>query len=113
MYNHGSQLGLVQGGLASDGVSLTFMRNVGRKWRVDTSFGYSRSVSETAMFQSTVDSYSTSSGITYQLAPDWTIDAGYSYVKQSVDQTLPFGFGFDRNVFHAGIKYTFQRITAR
>lgn len=112
-YNHGTQLGLTQGSLGSDTLSLSVMREIGRKWRVDGSFGYSRTITETTFLQGTTNSYSTSANLGYQWLPSLALNAGYSYINQAAFQNLPGALVFGRNVFRVGIKYTFNWTTSR
>jgi hypothetical protein len=113
IYNHGSQLGLTQGSLGSDSISATAMRRVGRRWHLDAGFSYSQTSTESATFVGTSDAYAANGDIGYQFTPDFGITAGYSYILQDTGVVLPFGSGFDRNVYRIGFKYTFQRITSR
>ncbi len=112
-FSHGSQLGLTQGSLATDGAAISFMRRFGRKWHTDGSFGYSRSQSQLASLPSNNMSYSASGEVGYQFRPDLDFTAGYSYMNQTVDQTLPGIQDFDRNVYRVGVHYTFQWLTSR
>jgi hypothetical protein len=112
-YNHGSQLGQTQGSLASDSVSVSFIRQIGRKWRVNSGFGYSRTQSETTVLLATANSYSANGGIEYRLLPELSLNAGYSYISQDLVENIPGGSSFDRNVFRVGLSYRLQRITSR
>lgn len=112
-YSHGTQLGLSQGSLGSDSLSFSASRSLGRRWRVNGGFGFSRSQSETIFVQSISRSYSASATAEYQLRPDLSLTGGYSYVNQDVEQNLPGAIPFDRNVYRLGIRYTFQRVTSR
>ncbi len=112
-YTHGSQLGLTQGSLASDGAALSFMRRFGRKWHTDGSFGYSRSQSQFALLLANNSSYSASGEIGYQARPDLDFTAGYSYMNEMIEQSLPALQDFDRNVYRLGVHYTFQWLTSR
>jgi hypothetical protein len=111
-YNHGSQLGLTQGSLGSDSVSASYLRQLGRKWHWDSGFGYSRVQSETAFTLTSVNSYSANGSIEYQLMPQLSFNAGYSYVFQDLGQNI-LGSNFDRNVFRVGLKYRLQGIASR
>jgi opacity protein-like surface antigen len=112
-YSHGTQLGLSQGSLGSDSLSFSAARSLGRKWRLNGGFGFSRSESQTILVQSISRSYSTNAGVEYELRPDLSLTAGYSYMNQDVEQNLPGAIPFDRNVFRAGVRYTFQKVASR
>lgn len=112
-YSHGQQLGLTQGSIASDSVSVSMMRHVGRKWTAQGGFGYSRTMNENLLQALTTDSYSTNASIGYQLRSDLSFEGGYSYVTQKIDPLLPGVADFDRNVFRLGIRYTFQFLTSK
>ena len=112
-YNHGSQLGLTQGSIASDSVSLSAMRKIGRKWHADGSFSYSLSNSASVLSPSDNSSYAVSASLGYQLRRDLDFTAGYSYVNELIGQGLPGSLGFDRNIYRVGLHYTFQWLTSR
>jgi hypothetical protein len=113
-YNHGSQLGLTQGSLGSDSVSVTYLRQIGRKWHANAGFSYSRTQNETTTLISTANSYSANGGLEYELWPQLSFNAGYSYVSQDLAQGLLFGnSSFDRNVFRVGLRYKLQHNTSR
>ena len=113
-YSRGTQLGLTQGSLASDSLSASAMRQVGRRWHLGAGFSYSQSSTESAAFVGTTNAYAANGDITYQFSPVFGLNAGYSYILQDTGVVLPFfGSGFDRNVYRIGFKYTFQRIVSR
>ena len=112
-YSHGSQLGLTQGSLASDSASVSYFRQLGRKWQWSSGFGYSRTLSQTTAVLTTSNGYSANGSLEYQLLPQLSFNAGYSYVFQDLAQNGPGGSNFDRNVFRVGLRYRLQGMTSR
>ena len=102
-FNRGSQLGTVQGALATMTASINASKNLGRRWNTAASFSYSQL--RGLVLEQQTESYSTTASLGYALNPDLRLDLRYSYVNQL--SPLLLSQTFDRNLYGITLAYTF------
>ena len=101
--NRGSQLGTVQGSLATLTSSVSASKSWRRRWTTNASFSYSRM--QALVLQQRTESYSVSSSAGYRLNPQMQVQLRYSYVTQMAD--FLSAQNFDRNLYGVTLAYTF------
>ena len=101
--NRGSQLGTVQGSLATLTSSVSASKSWRRRWTTNASFSYSRM--QTLVLQQRTESYSVSSSAGYRVSPQMQVQLRYSYVTQMADFLT--AQNFDRNLYGVTLLYTF------
>ncbi|MCU1286119.1 MAG: hypothetical protein JWO13_2469 [Acidobacteriales bacterium] len=106
-YNHGSQAGLTQGSLSSDGLTITGTRRINKRWNSSAGMSYSRS-NTVNITPSSTTSYAVNGGLNYMVSPNLNFNAGYAYLNQSSSLVGPIAQDFDRNIFTIGLRYVFR-----
>jgi hypothetical protein len=104
----GSQLGAIQGTIATMSSSINASKNFGRRWNSGASFSYSQL--RTLDLRQQSESYASTASIGYALSSDLQLLLRYSYVNQL---SPLLGQTFDHNIYGMTLAYTFGQHRGR